>query len=87
MVTGDNALTAISVGRQCNIIHDDQRVYFGDLDEQNRLIWKDFDDYEKVLDDENLDPIGGIKEYEDAIEIEELKEEIEYFENKEEIDM
>lgn len=33
MVTGDNALTAISVARQCNIIPYDKspRVYLGDI--------------------------------------------------------
>ncbi|KRX08170.1 P-type ATPase, cytoplasmic domain N [Pseudocohnilembus persalinus] len=63
MVTGDNALTAISVGRQCNIIHSNQRVYLGDLpenfDEKNPSIqieWKDFEFSEHHLEQENLDP-------------------------------
>ena len=31
MATGDNALTAISVARQCSIIHKDKMVWLGDL--------------------------------------------------------
>jgi cation-transporting ATPase 13A3/4/5 len=31
MVTGDNALTAISVARQCDIVKPDQKVYLGEL--------------------------------------------------------
>lgn len=30
MATGDNVLTAISVGRQCNIIEPDAEVFLGD---------------------------------------------------------
>lgn len=39
MATGDNTLTAISVGRACNILGKDVKVYFGDID-NNRLVWK-----------------------------------------------
>lgn len=31
MATGDNVLTAISVGRQCNIIEADAEVFLGDI--------------------------------------------------------
>ena len=31
MATGDNTLTAISVGRDCNILDKEQEVYFGDI--------------------------------------------------------
>jgi cation-transporting P-type ATPase 13A2 len=31
MATGDNVLTAISVGRECNIIAADLEVFLGDL--------------------------------------------------------
>jgi cation-transporting ATPase 13A3/4/5 len=31
MATGDNVLTAISVGRQCNIIESDAEVFLGDI--------------------------------------------------------
>lgn len=81
MVTGDNALTAISVGRQCAIVHDDKRVYFGDIDDKNnkRIVWKDFEHSDKLLDDENLEPLGGVQAYiEEGIE--EIKEEKELFE-------
>ena len=33
MVTGDNALTAISVGRSCHIVKKHNRVFLGDLDD------------------------------------------------------
>lgn len=31
MATGDNMLTAVSVGGQCNILEDRKRVYTGDI--------------------------------------------------------
>ena len=31
MATGDNVLTAISVGRECNLIEPDHEVFLGDL--------------------------------------------------------
>ena len=31
MATGDNVLTAISVGRECNIIEADAEVFLGDM--------------------------------------------------------
>ena len=40
MATGDNTLTAISVARECNILNKEKRVFFGDIDENGRLIWK-----------------------------------------------
>lgn len=40
MATGDNTLTAISVGSSCNILKDGQTVFFGDLGENNQIIWK-----------------------------------------------
>ena len=39
MATGDNTLTAISVGRGCGILDADQDVYFGDI-EDDKLIWR-----------------------------------------------
>ncbi|EGR30929.1 hypothetical protein IMG5_120940 [Ichthyophthirius multifiliis] len=89
MVTGDNSLTAISVARQCNIIYNDQRVYFGDMQdkkefERQRIIWRDFENSDKILDDENLEPLNGISEYKEKNEeIEEIKEEKQYFEQLE----
>lgn len=43
MATGDNMLTALSVGRKCGIVKDDQTVYMGDLVNLNgkeTLVWK-----------------------------------------------
>lgn len=38
MATGDNTLTAISVGRECNILDRNQIVYFCDV-ENDRVVW------------------------------------------------
>ncbi|EGR27385.1 hypothetical protein IMG5_196550, partial [Ichthyophthirius multifiliis] len=87
MVTGDNPLTAISVGRQCNIIHEKARVYFGDLqDETDQIIWKDFDHSEKILNKENLEPVGGIEPYQEEEGVEEIKQEKELLECIKQID-
>jgi cation-transporting P-type ATPase 13A2 len=37
MATGDNVLTAISVGRQCNIIESDAEVFLGDVKRDEAL--------------------------------------------------
>ena len=50
MATGDNTLTAISVGRECNILKSDQEVYFGDVENQS-IVWKS----SKGLQDEILE--------------------------------
>ena len=42
MATGDNVLTAISVGRQCNIIEADAEVFLGDvkkIGEKETVFW------------------------------------------------
>ena len=67
MVTGDNALTAISVARQCHIVNPRQRVYLGDLSDKPvngkyKLIWKDFDFSEHQLNPDTLKPAGGAEE-------------------------
>lgn len=54
MVTGDNALTAISVARQCHIVSNHQTVYLGDLSEkkvngEEVILWKDFEHSENRL--------------------------------------
>jgi cation-transporting P-type ATPase 13A2 len=38
MATGDNMLTAISVGRECNIIEKENPVYYGDVN-NDCIIW------------------------------------------------
>ncbi len=44
MATGDNILTAIAVGKECNILSNDLvNVYFGDISIENgqeKLVWK-----------------------------------------------
>lgn len=39
MATGDNTLTAISVGRGCGILDEEANVYFGDV-EDGHVVWK-----------------------------------------------
>lgn len=62
MVTGDNVLTAISVARACHIVHPDQRIFLGDIDENNpdRVVWKDFDMSDNALDPVTLSPEKSI---------------------------
>ncbi|KAL4505183.1 hypothetical protein ABPG72_016250 [Tetrahymena utriculariae] len=80
MVTGDNALTAISVGRQCQIVDENKRVYFGDISDdpklKNKIVWKDFENADKILNEDNLEPVNGIQQYleEGILEIQEEKQ-------------
>ena len=39
MATGDNILTAISVAKKCNILQENQVVYYGSI-EEGELIWR-----------------------------------------------
>lgn len=39
MATGDNIYTAVSVGRECNIVNPRLPVYLGDTDEKGELQW------------------------------------------------
>lgn len=59
MCTGDNILTAISVGRSSGLIRE-RRVFVPYLnDEQtNHLVWRDVDDYNSILDGTTLRPIN-----------------------------
>lgn len=80
MVTGDNALTAISVARQCHIVNPKQRVYLGDLTEKPvngkyRLIWKDFDFSDNILNPDTLKPAGGEEAKENFLEEIDMDEE------------
>lgn len=45
MITGDNALTGISVARKSGIIHPNQIVFLGDIDENDplKINWQDID--------------------------------------------
>lgn len=55
MATGDNVLTAISVGRECKIIHANQEVYLGDVKKvgDNEIVyWKN----SKNLNDNHILP-------------------------------
>ena len=53
MVTGDNALTAISVARQCDIVDHKKRVFLGDFSEKKNekvIVWKDLERGKRMLD-------------------------------------
>jgi cation-transporting P-type ATPase 13A2 len=55
MATGDNMLTAISVGRKCGIIKEDQIVYLADLSSANNsIVWAVAKDSEEVLQDHKV---------------------------------
>ncbi|EAR98777.2 E1-E2 ATPase family protein (macronuclear) [Tetrahymena thermophila SB210] len=79
MVTGDNALTAISVGRQCKILDEKNRVYFGDLSDdpaqKGKIVWRDFENSQKHLKEDDLQPENGLIKYQDN-QIPEIQEEI-----------
>ncbi|KAH3682711.1 hypothetical protein WICPIJ_006317 [Wickerhamomyces pijperi] len=66
MCTGDNLLTAVSVGRECGLVTEDV-VYipeFNDNIEANvtnvtdEITWRDIDDETSVLDSRTLQPLG-----------------------------
>lgn len=44
MATGDNALTAISVGRECGMIDSEKDVFLGDLSKnrfgKDEIVWQ-----------------------------------------------
>eukprot|EP01017_Pseudomicrothorax_dubius_P041257 TRINITY_DN6576_c0_g1_i4.p1 TRINITY_DN6576_c0_g1~~TRINITY_DN6576_c0_g1_i4.p1 ORF type:complete len:1003 (+),score=223.32 TRINITY_DN6576_c0_g1_i4:478-3486(+) len=62
MVTGDNALTAISVGRQCGIVRAEQTIFLGEVSESKiggraTIEWKDFDCFANELNPDTLVPV------------------------------
>ncbi|QLG73601.1 hypothetical protein HG535_0F01110 [Zygotorulaspora mrakii] len=67
MCTGDNVLTAISVGRESKLIQFD-RVYVPYIDDGPRLhesviFWRDVDNCENILDCRTLKPSDSIEDY------------------------
>ena len=48
MATGDNTLTAISVARECNILNDKSKVFFGDI-ENEEVVWRQLKASEEEL--------------------------------------
>ena len=67
MCTGDNILTAISIGRESGLVNC-PRVYVPTIDGISELgneiiIWNDIDDPENVLDNKSLKPIDPDVEY------------------------
>ncbi|CAL9737371.1 vacuolar cation-transporting ATPase Ypk9p [Monosporozyma servazzii] len=68
MCTGDNVLTAISVGRESGLITSNN-VYVPYLNDPNDdfLVWRDVDDYDKTLDTVTLQPLDHDQDYTIAV--------------------
>jgi cation-transporting ATPase 13A2 len=59
MATGDNVLTAISVGRECNIIDSSSEVFLGDVKKEagkEVVFWKSTTTAKHVLQPNTLIP-------------------------------
>lgn len=62
MATGDNVLTAISVGRECNIIDAACDVFLGDVKKVNGkdvVVWRSTKNTKRKLNKKTLTPITG----------------------------
>lgn len=68
MCTGDNVLTAISVGRESGLITSNN-VYVPYLNDPNDefLVWRNVDDFEKTLDTITLQPLDHDQDYTIAV--------------------
>lgn len=68
MCTGDNVLTAISVGRQSGLVTA-SNVYVPYLNDPNDdfLVWRDVDDFDKTLDTVTLQPLDHDQDYTIAV--------------------
>lgn len=58
MCTGDNILTAISVGRESGLIDEHDDVYIPRFDEEDRLVWEEMNDPDNKLDSTTLKPVS-----------------------------
>ncbi|ODQ78269.1 hypothetical protein BABINDRAFT_162923 [Babjeviella inositovora NRRL Y-12698] len=70
MCTGDNILTAISVGRECGLVPPDVKVFVPSwVQSENRtnLVWEDVDDADAHLDPITLTPLQPVKDYKLAV--------------------
>lgn len=59
MATGDNVLTAISVGRECNIIDAETEVFLGDIKKEGdveKVFWKSTKTIKHKLEPSSLEP-------------------------------
>lgn len=59
MATGDNVLTAISVGRECNIIDAETEVFLGDIKKEGaieKVFWKSTKTQQHRLHADTLTP-------------------------------
>ncbi|KAK9469609.1 hypothetical protein V1512DRAFT_269183 [Lipomyces arxii] len=60
MCTGDNVLTAISVGRECSLVRMDAPVFVPHFEEESILKWECVDDSDLILDNTTLMPILAV---------------------------
>ena len=57
MATGDNALTAISVAKDCNIVSPSEPLYLGEFEkEQKKVVWRNVHHDLIQLDSITLEP-------------------------------
>lgn len=68
MATGDNALTAISVGKDCNIVNPAEPLYLGEFEkEKSRVVWRNVHHDLVQLDSITFEPqqVGAKEEVKD----------------------
>lgn len=60
MCTGDNILTAISVGRESGLLSENDAIYIPrwDEEEEDRLVWHEINNPDNKLDSDTLRPVG-----------------------------
>eukprot|EP01080_Neovahlkampfia_damariscottae_P001121 gene1121-10635_t len=66
MVTGDNPLTAISIGIECQILKKNIPIYLGKIENDN-ISWKNIDDNEDQLDVGTLLPLNQMTDFQLAV--------------------
>ena len=71
MCTGDNVLTAISVGRESGLITE-SHVFVPQINDnmdpnEDLIIWRDVDDCDLILDGVTLEPMNGSSDYTIAV--------------------
>lgn len=88
MATGDNILTAISIGRQCNMLNQNNDIYVVDLTSVNgiesikidKMTYKEFEVADeltkpnKIVDKVSIDMKRNMNSISDLISIDDIKE-------------
>ncbi len=72
MATGDNVITAIAVGKECNIITDSVKVFLGDIKDNGKVYWREHQpahpEIEQEISIEDLDSPRKPSKYEEEHE-------------------